>query len=427
MSANENVMIIGSGVAGMEAALMLSKAGKKVILVEKLPIIGGKTIKNEETFPNLDCSTCLVAPIQQSILQNKDIQVLTYSSIEKVSGNRGDFKVSVRKKARYVSLELCLGCGMCYEVCPVVLKNEWEENLADKKAIYVPCSGSLPNVPVIDREKCLNLNGTEECTKCVESCMFAAIDLKDTDQVLEFSVSGIIVATGYDIYDAAEIDRLGYSKLDGVYTSLEFERLFASNGPTQGELILRNGKKPESVAIIHCVGREESGYCSTVCCMSSSKHAHFIKHKLENVRIFNLYSDICLTDKNYQKFYDSVKSHDSEFIFQADMNSINIEEAGDKLNVKYLYKGKVEQISTDMVILANSLVPPKNIVDLTEILKIDRDKYGFISVEPYEIGSVETSRAGIFVAGCVEGPKDVQSSILQAEAAVAGILAVINE
>jgi len=181
------------------------------------------------------------------------------------------------------------------------------------------------------------------------------------------------------------------------------------------------------VAIIHCVGREESGYCSAVCCMSSVKHAHFIKHKLENVKIYNLYSDICLTDKNYQKFYDDAKGHASEFIFQSDMKSITVTEKNDKLEIRYLSGEKEEILSADMVILANSFKPSLNISELTDILGIDIDKYGFIAAEPYEIGSVETSKAGIFVAGCAEGPKDIQNSVLQAEAAVEGILEVIKE
>ncbi|MBU4486215.1 MAG: FAD-dependent oxidoreductase [Candidatus Delongbacteria bacterium] len=425
MSSNENILVIGSGVAGMEACIMLSKAGKKVYLVEKLPIIGGKTIKNEETFPNLDCSTCLVAPIQQAILQDKNIEVFTYSKVEKVSGQRGNFSVTIRKKARFVSLELCLGCGMCYEPCPVSLPNEWEENLMEKKAVYVPCSGSLPNVPVIDAEKCLHLNGTDRsCNICVDSCMFAAIDLDDKDQIIEIIASEIIVAAGFDLYDVSQIDRFGYGKYQGVYTSMEFERLFASNGPTEGKIITRNGKIPESVAIIQCAGREESGYCSAICCMSSSKHAHLIKDKLHSVKIYNLYSDSCLTDKNYQKFHQSVRSNDSEYIFQSDMKSVKVTEEEGKLKISYLYGKNEDSVIVDMVILANSLKPSNGIGELTEILGIDVDKFGFISVEPYEIGSVETTKAGIFVAGCAEGPKDIQSSILQAEAAVAGVLAI---
>ncbi|MDA3885701.1 MAG: FAD-dependent oxidoreductase [Candidatus Delongbacteria bacterium] len=424
---NEKVLVIGSGVAGMDASLMLSKAGKKVILVEKLALTGGKTIKNEETYPNLDCSTCLVAPIQQEILQDANIDLMTLSTVEKVTGEEGNFIVTINKTARYINAEACLGCHMCYEPCPVVVKNEWEENLIDRKAVYIPCTGALPNVPRVEAEHCLRLNGKDEsCSLCIDACMFAAFDFSQKDEQIEIEVSGIIVATGYELIDVAEIKELGYGKFKGVYTALEFERLFASNGPTEGALTLRDSdKSPESVAIVHCVGRDKVGYCSSVCCMSSSKHAHFIKHKLPDTKIYNIYSDLCLPDKTYQKFNDKVKAESSEFIFQADRNKMTVSEDGDKLLITYLNNEEKEStLSVDMLILASSLVPPKDIEEITNALDIERDEFGFIAVEPHKIGSVETSRPGIFVAGCAEGPKDIQGSVLQAEAAVAGILSI---
>ena len=426
MNISEKVLIIGSGVAGMDAALMLSKAGKKVVLVEKLALTGGKTIKNEETYPNLDCSTCLVAPIQQEILQDSNIELLTLSTVEKVDGDEGNFNVTINKTARYISMEACLGCNMCFDPCPVVVKNEWEENLIDRKAVYTPCSGALPNVPRVEAEHCLKLNGKDEsCNKCVEACMFAAFDFDQKDETVEIEVSGIIVATGYELMDVSEIKELGYGKFKGVYTALEFERLFASNGPTEGALTLRDSEKsPESIAIIHCIGRDKVGYCSNICCMSSSKHAHFIKHKLPEAKIYNIYSDLCLPDKTYQKFCDKVSDESSEFVFQADRNNIKVTEEGGKLSLSYINKEeKEDSVKVDMVILASALVPPKNIENLTNALDIEIDEYGFIAVEPHKLGSVETSRSGIFVAGCAEGPKDIQGSVLQAQAAVAGILA----
>jgi heterodisulfide reductase subunit A2 len=425
----ENVLIIGSGVAGMEASIMLSKAGKKVYLVEKLLLIGGRTIKNEETFPNMACSTCLVAPIQQEILQDPNIEVLTLSEVRKVSGEQGNFKVSIKKTARYISMEACLGCEMCYPVCPVELSNEWEGNLGIKHAVYVSTSGSLPNVPRIDPEHCLKLNGKDEsCNICVETCMFGAIDFSHKDEMLDIDVTGIIIATGYDTFDAAKLPNLGYGKYSGVYSSAEFERLNAKNGPTEGALTLRDTTKtPESIAIIHCVGREEVGYCSSVCCMSSLKHARFIKLKLPNAKVYNIYTDICLPDKSYQKFYDETKSKDSELLFQSEPEKMNITDKDGKLEVAYINgKGK-RSVSADMVILANSFVPASDLGNLAKMLDIKTDNFGYIETEPFRLGSVETSKPGIFAAGCVEGPKDVQSSFIQSEAAVAGLLSMNKE
>ncbi|MFC1887546.1 FAD-dependent oxidoreductase [Candidatus Cloacimonadota bacterium] len=429
MPLSNNVLVIGSGVAGMEACLMLSKAGKKVFLVEKLPIIGGKTIKNEETYPNLDCSTCLVAPIQQNVLQDSNIEVLTLSNVDKIEGSTGNFKVTVNKKARYVDLVNCLGCGMCYPVCPVSLKNEWEENLIDKKAVHVPCAGSLPNVPIIDPQHCLQLNGKEACNKCVEACMFGAINFQDKDEMIELEIGAIIVATGYDLMDVSEIDNLGYGTHPGIYTALEFERLFASNGPTEGALTLRDSEKnPESVAIVHCAGRTKAGYCSSVCCMYSSKHAHFIKHKLPATKVYNIYNDICVPDKTYQKFYEKIKAESSEFIIQMDRDKMKIEGRGDKVNISYENRNSVSDIlEVDMVILANALIPASNTDDLSSVLDIEKDQFGFIKSQTFRIGSVATSKPGIYVAGCAEGPKDIQSSVLQSEAAVAQVLSVLEQ
>jgi heterodisulfide reductase subunit A2 len=429
MEHSENVLVIGSGVAGMEASLLLSKAGKKVTLVEKLSLIGGKTIKNEETYPNMDCSTCLVAPIQQEILQDGNITVLTSSQVTAVSGEAGDFTVKIKKKAAYVDLIACLGCGMCYPVCPVELINEWEENLTNKKAIYVPCAGALPNVPVIDADKCLHLNGTDkECNKCVEACMFGAINLFGEDEQIDLKASAILVATGYDMLDANTIDNLGYGKFSGVYTAMEFERLFAANGPTEGALVMRDGEKiPSSVAIIHCAGRSQSHYCSSVCCMASSKHAHFLHHKLKDAKIYNLYSDICLPDKTYQKFHEDVKSHSSKFIYQSDRDKMKISEENDLLKISYLdNKNNDSEITVDMVILANALIPATGSDKLVKVLGINNDKFGFVEAQPFNIGSVVTSKSGVFVAGCAEGPKDIQSSIIQSEAAVAEIMSLLN-
>lgn len=425
MSNSEKVLVIGAGIAGMEASLLLAKAGKKIVLVEKLPIIGGNTIKNEDSFPNLECSTCMVAPIQQDVLQNENIEVMTLTEVKKVEGQAGEYSVTINKKARYVSLTDCIGCGMCYEPCPVKLKNEWEENLSDKKAIYVPCDGSLPNVPTIDAEHCLQLNGKKSCTACQEACMFGAIDFSEKDEEIEINAGAIIVATGFELFDAKKLSNFGYGKFPGVYTSMEFERLFASNGPTSGEIVLRKGKKsPDSIAIIHCVGRKEQGYCSGVCCMYSFKYAHFLKNKLPKAKVYNIYSDICVPDKTYQKFYKKIQNEGSNFMFQSSAEEIEISENGEKLRVK-LTNGKPapESLEVDMVILANAIVPGKESVQLGKILEIELDSKGFFLAQRNNISTVKD---GIFVVGCAEGPKDIQSSVIQAESAAGKVISLLG-
>jgi heterodisulfide reductase subunit A len=425
---HENVVVVGGGIAGMKASLLLARAGKRVHLVEALPIIGGKTIKNEESFPNLECSTCLVAPIQQEVLQNPQIETMTLSTIERIEGEGGRFTVTIRKAARYVKLADCIGCGMCYEPCPVSAVNEWEEGLGERKAIFVPCAGSLPNVPMVDPGQCLNLSGKQECTACVEACMFGAINMEDEDQTVSVDAGAVIVATGAGLLDASTLPDLGYGEYPGVYTPFEFERLFASNGPTLGELKLRGTETvPSKIAIIHCVGRKERGYCSAVCCMYSFKFAHFLKKKLPDASVYNLHADICVPDKTYQKFFDGVKDKHSKMVYTPSTEGLKVSGNGSGLKVTYLDEtGAPRDLDVDMVILATAIVPDEAASGLAEVLGIDCDTRGFFRTLDEGIASVESSREGIYIAGTAEGPKDTQTSVIQAEAAVGKALAFLE-
>jgi heterodisulfide reductase subunit A len=415
------VVVIGGGVAGIEASLLLAGSGRKVYLIEKSSYIGGNVIKFEEVFPNMDCATCMIAPKQQELLADENIELLRLSQVESVSGSAGDFTVKVKKKASYVDLENCIGCNACFDPCPVEVDNEFEERLSKRKAIYIPCAGALPNVPVIDTENCLRFKG-KDCKACQEACMFEAIDYNQKDETLELKVGAIVVATGFESFDVSQTTQYGYKKISEVYSAMEVERICASNGPTQGQITLKNGQPPKSVAIIHCVGREQKGYCSSVCCMASLKLSHFIKNKLPEVKITHFYSDLCVPGRDYQRFYQEVKESGVDFIRA---NVTGVSQSGKQPAVNYKTgDGKEKSLAVDMVILNPALEPGPDAKKLAEILKIQQGKDGFFSEKEPDLSSIVTAQDGIFIAGCAQGPKDIAETIAEAEAVAGRILAL---
>jgi len=415
------VLVIGAGIAGIEASLLLANSGRKVYLVERTSYLGGNVIKFEEVFPNMDCATCMIAPKQQELLANENIELLRLSEVEAVQGSSGDFAVKVRRKAGYVDLENCIGCSACFDPCPVEVDNEFEEGLSKRKAIYIPCAGALPNVPVIDTENCLRFKG-KDCEACQEACMFEAIDYTQQDEELEIKVGAIVVATGFKSFDPSKITQYGYEKLGDVYSAMEVERICASNGPTQGQILTKSGEPPKSVAIIHCVGREEKGYCSSVCCMASLKLSHFLKKKLPEVKITQFYSDLCIAGKAYQSFYEEVKESGVDFI-RATVSGVS--QSGKGLDIKYETEdGKGNTLTADMVVLNPALEPAADSSKLAEILNIPQSKEGFFSEKEPDLTSVATAQDGIFIAGCAQGPKDIAETVAEAEATAGKILSL---
>jgi heterodisulfide reductase subunit A len=423
---HSDVLVVGSGVAGISAALTLAQKNRKVYLVEKLPCIGGKVARYEKVFPSLECASCVLDPLLDEVLHNEHIELIAFSEIEEALGFYGNFIVKVRKKARFVDSTTCIGCGACSEVCPVKVKNEYNEGLDDRKAIYIPYPGALPHIAVIDKEHCLHLQG-KECNACRDACQFSSIDYEDTDRVQELEVGAIVLATGFDVFDPQKISQYGYGKIKNVYTSLEFERLLNSTGPTEGKILLKNGQPPERIALVHCVGsrtKKYHEYCSGICCMYSLKFSHMIKEQLPDSSITEFYSDFCLPGRESQSFFNKLADTKSvEFVQVRNIDSIEMSQKNSTILIKYEdINGKIRGGSFDLVILSVAVEAARDAGELAEIFDISQDKDGFFLEEHANIAPVSTSVRGVFIAGCAHGPKDIQSAVAEGQAAAGRII-----
>ncbi len=432
-SFNPSTLIVGGGIAGIQAALKIADSEHKVYLVEKDPSIGGHMAQLDKTFPTLDCSACILTPKMTLVGSHPYIEMLTYSQVEEVSGFIGNFKVKIRKKARYVDEELCTGCGLCQTKCPWKVDSEFEAGLGKRKAIYTPFPQAVPNIPVIDKEHCAYfLSG--KCRACEKFCEAKAIDFEQEDKIIEIEVGAIILATGFNLFDPTPIYAYGYKRLDNVITSLEFERMVSSAGPTEGHIVLKNGEEPESIAIVHCVGSRDEKYheyCSRVCCMHSMKFAHLIKEHT-SAEVYEFYIDIRSFGKGYEEFYNRILNEGTVFFRgrPAEITSVaeTPEEEG-KLIVQFedTLVGQQRRLPVDMVILSCALEPQTDADALARLFNISRSADGFFLERHPKLEPVSTMTDGVFLAGCCQGPKDIPDTVAQASAAAAEVLAMISK
>jgi heterodisulfide reductase subunit A len=429
-----DTLIVGGGVAGIQAALEIADSGTHVILVEREPSIGGHMAQFDKTFPTLDCSACILTPKMFDVGNHPNITLLTWSEMESVDGYVGNFDIKVRKKASMVTEELCTGCLVCQEKCPKkVIDDVFEVGMAKRKAIYVPFPQAVPNKPVLDTENCLFFK-TGKCQICQKVCPTGAIDYEQKDQILDFKVGNIILATGYQLFDAGRIPQYGYGKLPNVLTSLEFERLTNASGPTNGEVRLADGRKPETMAVIHCVGSRDKNYheyCSSICCMQSLKFAH-LAHEKTGAQVYNFYIDIRTPQKDYEEFYNKVLDEGTIFIRGKVGEITNIartaEEEGKLIIQAYdTLAGLQRRIPVDMVILSAGLEPRKDSVDVGKLFGIACGAQGWMIERHPKLDPVATMTDGVYIAGCVQGPKDIPASVAQGAAAAARVMSKIQQ
>ncbi len=428
-------LIVGGGIAGIQAALEIAEAGHRVYLVEREPSIGGHMAQLDKTFPTLDCSACILTPKMFDAGSHPNITLLSYAEVEQVDGYVGNFTVRVRKKAKMVDEDLCTGCGSCWDKCPIkVIDTNFDASLGYRKAIYRPFPQAVPKYPVIDVENCTYFK-TGKCRMCEKVCPTDAIRFEQEDEIVDLEVGNIIVATGYDLFDARRIPQYGYGRLENVFTSMEFERLVNASGPTEGHIRLRDGvTEPKSVAIVHCVGSRDKNYnpyCSAICCMASLKFAHLVKEKT-GAEVYNFYIDMRTISKGYEEFYDRLLEEGTHFIRGkvseiTDAAHTPDEEGKTIVIAEDTLIGKQRRIPVDMVVLAVAMEAREDAPEIAHMFGIGCGDTGFFTERHPKLDPVATFTEGIYIAGACQGAKDIPDSVAQGSAAAARILSVIAQ
>ena len=428
------VLVVGGGIAGIQAALTLADAGKQVILVEREPTIGGHMAMFDKTFPTLDCAACILTPKMTAVKEHPNIKLLTYSEVESVEGSVGNYHVKVHRRARYINEDLCVGCMQCIDECVFKagkIPNAFDQGLGMRKPVYLPFPQAVPPVPVIDPEACLKLKMGKCKQTCVEACgERGAIHFEQKDWTEEYDVGAILVATGFKIFDPTPMRYYGYGKYPEVYTALEVERLLNAAGPTEGKVVLRDGSAPKAVGIVHCIGSRDHHhhpYCSRVCCMYSLKLAHLIREKT-HAEVYNFYIDMRTPGKAFEEFYQRVQKEGVHFVRGKVGDVSPGQNGGGRLTVRVddTLQGRIRSIPVDMLVLAVALEPPQGADEVRRMFNMSCSGEGFFLEKHPKLAPVNTANDGVMVAGACQGPKDIPDTVAQADAAAAQVLALVD-
>jgi heterodisulfide reductase subunit A len=429
----KTALVLGGGIAGIQASLDIANAGHRVVLVERDPSIGGHMAQLSETFPTLDCSQCILTPRMVEVAQHPNITLYTYSELEKLEGFIGNFKATIRKKARSIDEKLCTGCGLCTTKCPTKkIPSEFNAGLGLRTAIYVPFPQAVPNKPVIDRARCtFYKNG--RCKLCEKVCPTKALRYDQEDELIELEVGAVVVATGYDVKGTDFFPEYGYGKYKDVITGLQFERLASASGPTLGVMKRpSDGQTPETVVFIACAGSRDPAkginYCSKICCMYTAKHAMLYRHKVHGGKAYVFYMDIRAGGKMYEEFVRRAIEEDEVDYIRGRVSRIYQRDG--KLIVKgvdTLLNARPIEVEADMVVLATAMVANPDAEELAQKLKVSYDGDHFLSEAHPKLRPVEMNTAGVFVAGACQAPKDIPETVAQASGAASKVIGLFSK
>jgi len=426
MSIGKRVLVIGGGIAGIQASLDLGDAGFEVVLVEKEPTIGGKMAQLSRTFPTEDCAACILSPKMADVPSNPNIELLTFTEIEDITGYLGNYEVTVVRKPTYVDLAKCTACDKCTEVCPVTVPNEYEEGLTSRKAIYLPSPIAVPHSYILDSQACLGLFPLA-CERCYEACEPGAINYDEKPQRRTFTVDTIIVATGYDVFDAREKKVYGIGHSPNVITALDMERMIVH--ASEGQPIRPMGKR---IAFIQCVGsRDEqvgNEYCSRICCMYATKLSQLLKRSDPTRDVYVFYTDLRAYGKGFEEYYKRAQNTGVKFV-----RGRVAEVTGNSNNQKVTLKAEdtltrqIIEAEFDLVVLSVGLCPSEGSKRIAGILKLGESPDGFLQEAHPKFRPVDTLKDGVFICGCAQGPKDIPDTVAQASAASSRATRLMNK
>lgn len=427
---DKNVLVIGGGIAGIQASLDLANAGIKVWLVEKTPSIGGNMAKLDKTFPTIDCSACILTPKMVDVKRHKNIELMSYSEVDSVSGYVGNFDVRIRQKASYVDYEKCIGCGVCQQKCPYKSTNEFDAGIGQRKAIYIPFAQAVPLVATIEKDACRFFR-TGKCKICQKLCPVDAVDFDMTDRVVEKKFGSIILATGFQEFDHSKYGEYGGGQFKDVLSGMQYERILSASGPTGG-LIKRqsSGETPENIVFISCVGSRDDRfghpYCSGICCMYIAKQAMLTKEHLPDSKVTVFYTDIRANGKAYEEFVRRAQEYYGVQYVRGRVSRIFEEDGRLTVGAFDTLLGEDTTINADLVVLGTGIEPDSTWKNMAGALKISTDSYGFYLEGHPKLRPVEANRAGVFLAGTCQAPKDIPSTIAQASAAASKTLGLLS-